>query len=73
MTARANDIPTVTGQVVAVQIMVTCECGDWTHHVVDFTADEGFWTAPMEDRFLLCESCAQVIDAGLCLTVRDPE
>lgn len=73
MTARPDDIPTVTGQVVAVQIMVVCQCGNRTHHVVDCTDDEGFWTAPMQDRFHLCESCARVIDAGLCLTVRDPE
>jgi hypothetical protein len=72
LTARDDDIPTVTGQVVAVQIMVVCQCGNLTHHVVDCTDDDGFWTAPMQDRFHLCESCAQVIDAGLKITVNEP-
>ena len=70
---RAEDIPTVIGKVVAVQIMVVCECGNRTHHIVECTDDEGFWTAPMQERFHLCESCERVIDAGSRLTVGDPE
>jgi len=73
MTARDDDIPTVIGQVVAVQIMVTCECGDRTHQIAECTDDEGYWTPPTQDRFHLCESCNRVIDAGVRLTVTDPE
>lgn len=68
-----TDIPAVQGQVVAVTIIVVCVCGDLTHHEIECTDDDGFWAAPMHDRFHRCESCEQVIDTGLRLTVGDAE
>lgn len=73
MTARPDDIPTVTGQVVAVQIMVVCECGEHFCHEIECEEDDfGGWSAAMEERFILCDTCDRLIDAGLRLTVMEP-
>ena len=73
MTDRADDILTTTGQIATVTITVVCECGDPANYEVECSDDEGFWTAPLEDRYHFCESCECVIDAGLRIRVMAPE
>ena len=69
-----TDPPTVNAQIVWVTMYVSCPCGFRTQHEIDCSqGDDGAWVAPMEERFILCESCDQLIDAGLRLSVGNPE
>ena len=75
MTSRTNpsDIMTVAASIVSVTIEVNCECGEETCHEIE-CVDDGFggWCASPQDRFILCETCAEVIDAGLQISVGPP-
>lgn len=74
MTDRADDIPTVTGHVVAVQITVVCGCGADSCQEIECEEDDfGGWSAAQEHRFILCETCDSLIDAGLLINVEPPE
>lgn len=70
----ADDIPTVAAQIAGLTIYVTCECRSREHHVVECEEDDfGIWSAMLPERFILCDACNQLIDAGLRITVRPPE
>lgn len=74
MTETDKDLSTVTPQIGGVTIYVTCPCGCLTYHEIDCEeGDDGVWAAAMEDRFILCETCNQLMDVGQRLSVSDPE
>ena len=69
-----TDPTTAPAQIVAVIIHVTCECGDMTCHEIECEQDDfGGWSAAPEDRFILCDTCDCLIDAGLQVSVGLPE
>jgi hypothetical protein len=69
-----TDTPTVPAQIAGVTIYVTCPCGSLDQFDIDCAEnDSGIWSAPIPERFHLCESCRQVIDTGLRVTVGAPE
>ena len=75
MTNRTNpsDIMTVAAIIASVTIQVTCECGEELCHEIECEEDGfGGWSASMQDRFILCETCGEVIDAGLQISVGVP-
>jgi hypothetical protein len=68
-----DTIPT-TAQIAAITIHVTCECGADTCHEIDCESDDfGGWSAAPEDRFILCETCDRLIDAGQQISVGQAE
>ena len=61
---------TTPAQIAAVTIHITCDCGDTTCHEIECVEDTlGGWSAAPEDRFILCETCERLIDAGLPVSV----
>lgn len=61
--------------VACITLSVTCECGADDVHQLELEQapiDPG-WSAAIEDRFILCEECGCVIDAGLVISVAAPE
>lgn len=54
-------------EVQSVTMTLVCECGADTQHEVDFDSDDFGWVVPVEERFILCEVCDCVIDAGFTL------
>ena len=75
MTNRTNpsDIMTVAARISSVTIEITCECGEELCHKIECNEDGfGGWSALMEDRFILCAACGEVIDAGLQISVGPP-
>jgi len=64
-------IITTRAVVSSVTMTLVCECGDNTAHEVDFDTDDFGWVVPVEDRFILCDVCERVIDAGFTLAL-DP-
>jgi hypothetical protein len=75
-----NDFPedpilkTTVAQIAAVVIHVTCPCGDDLVIEIDCEQDDsGAWSAPLDERFVCCETCGTLLDAGLQITVQDPE
>lgn len=72
--ARPDDPPTVLAQISGVTIHVVCPCGADTLHVIDCVEDRfGGWSADMEERFILCDSCDQLVDAGFQVELQAPE
>jgi hypothetical protein len=60
-------------QIAAVTIYVTCECGEAFCHEIECEEDDfGGWSAAPEDRFILCETCDRLIDAGLQVSIGAP-
>jgi hypothetical protein len=71
MTTNPQTIP---AQITGVTIHVTCQCGSWVIHEIDCEEyDFGAWSAAMEDRYILCDTCERLIDAGLQLSIGAPE
>ena len=69
-----TDPVTTPAQIASITIHVTCECGANTCHEIDCESDHfGGWSVAPEDRFILCETCDRLIDAGLQITVGQPE
>ena len=65
-----TDPATTPAQIAAVTIHVTCTCGDMTSHEIKCEQDDfGGWSASPEDRFILCETCDRLMDAGLQVSV----
>ena len=76
MTARApdHDLTAIAARIAAVTIYVTCECGEAFCHEIECEEDDfGGWSAAPEDRFILCETCDRLIDAGLQVSIGVPE
>jgi hypothetical protein len=70
MTAREEDPPTIPAQIAGMTIQITCGCGDMTCHEIECEQDVcGGWFVAMEDRFILCEECDGLIDAGMQIRV----
>ncbi len=68
------DIPTtLAAQIAEIVLTVTCDCGCGEAHQIDCQQDiAGVWSAPLEDRYILCETCGTLLDAGLQITVGAP-
>ena len=65
-----TDPATTPAQIAAVTIHVTCGCGDLTCHEIECEQDAfGGWSASPEDRYILCETCDRLIDAGQQISV----
>jgi hypothetical protein len=65
--------PTLPAQIAGVTIHVTCECGETHCHEIECEQDDfGGWSSAPEDRYILCETCERLIDAGLQITVDVP-
>lgn len=75
MTPTADQDPrTTTAQIAGVTIQVTCECGEQFCHEIECEQDDfGGWSAAGEDRFILCDTCECLIDAGLQISVGVPQ
>jgi hypothetical protein len=55
-------------------IFVSCSCGAPDCHEVELEQDEGAgWSVKTEDRYILCETCDQLIDAGMRFTAEVKE
>jgi hypothetical protein len=64
---------TTAVQLAAVTIHVACHCGD--DLVIDLSCaqdDHGVWSVPEDERFILCENCESLLDAGLLIIVKTP-
>ena len=65
-----TDPATTPAQIIAMIIHVTCECGQPVWHEIECEEDDfGGWSAAPEDRFILCETCDRLIDAGQQISV----
>jgi hypothetical protein len=65
---------TIPARISSVTIHVTCQCGSGVSHEIDCEEDDfGAWSAAMEDRYMLCDTCERLIDAGLQLSIGAPE
>jgi hypothetical protein len=74
VTDHDDDMPAVPGTIVGITIFLTCPCGSLTEYEAECHQDDfGVWSVPMEEQFDLCESCGQVVDAGVRITAGAPE
>lgn len=69
-----TDIHTVNAVVSAMTVTFACECGSDVTYDIDLETEEigPGWTAPMDERFILCDCCESVIDAGLVFSISPP-
>ncbi len=61
-------------EISGIVVTFACECGTEEQYEIDLEC-EGVgpgWTAPMEDRFVLCDGCGCVIDAGFVISIDPP-
>lgn len=71
MTKGTDDLATVPAQIEGVTISVVCPCGASIPHVIDYVENHlGGWSADLEERFILCDSCDQLVDAGFQVELR---
>ncbi len=67
------DPPTQPAQVAEVVITFICPCGSLDAYQVACQEDmAGTWSASLEDRYILCETCGTLMDMGLQVTVGAP-
>lgn len=61
---------TISPIVDQVTISVRCQCGDLLHYEIELDQDDsGKWSVPIEERFIFCDECERVMDAGDLLSI----
>ncbi len=66
---------TSSAEISSITVWFVCECGTEASHEVDLECEDigPGWTAPMEERFVLCDGCGCVIDAGFVISIDPPK
>jgi hypothetical protein len=71
----SDNIHTTSAAITSVTVAFVCECGTETEHVVELDCEEigPGWVAPPQERFVLCDGCESVIDAGFIISITQPQ
>ena len=58
-------------EIAAIVILATCPCGTIHADEIDMEQDDfGAWKAPDDERFILCDECGQLFDAGVEISLQ---